>query len=90
MAILFGELIALSTAFTFGLSNVLFRKVEHVYPPVVINLVRSILGLFSFSIIILINNQLPLIYSIFANTIALVILIISGLLGQAIGDTIYF
>ena len=90
MVIFIGELVALSTAFTFGLSNVFFRKVENIYPPLIINLVRSTLGLISFSIIILINNQLPILYSVLLNIITLILLVISGLLGQAIGDTIYF
>jgi DME family drug/metabolite transporter len=85
-----GEIIALGSAFAFGISNVLFRKVERVYPPLIINLTRTSLGTIIFLILILINNNVSEIYFIVANSTILLLLIFSGLFGQAIGDTIYY
>jgi DME family drug/metabolite transporter len=85
-----GEIIALGSAFAFGISNVFFRKVEGIYPPLVINLTRTSLGTIIFLILIIINNNESEIYFILNNLTILFLLIISGLFGQAIGDTIYY
>lgn len=83
-----GELIAILACLTFVTSNVLFRKTEHEASPAFINVVRTAIGTLTFIIVALVFGIL---YEIFSLPWGLwVILIISFIFGQVIGDTSYF
>ncbi|MFX1570321.1 MAG: DMT family transporter [Promethearchaeota archaeon] len=83
-----GELIAILAVLTFVSSNVLFRKTEHEVSPTYINFFRTGIGTLSFILIILLLNKLNLIFIIPWNLWLL--LILSFVFGQVIGDTAYF
>ncbi|WP_371805282.1 DMT family transporter [Candidatus Lokiarchaeum ossiferum] len=83
-----GVLISILANLSFVISNVLFRKTEHEASPKFINTFRTLLGTITFFI-------MALIFGIFADIFAIppilwVILIVSFIFGQVIGDTSYF
>ncbi|MFX1426929.1 MAG: DMT family transporter [Promethearchaeota archaeon] len=83
-----GEVIAILAVLTFVGSNVIFRKTEHVASPTFINFFRTAVGTLTFILLALFLNQLNLIFQI---TWELwLILILSFVFGQVIGDTAYF
>ncbi|NVM38425.1 MAG: DMT family transporter [Candidatus Lokiarchaeota archaeon] len=83
-----GELIAISAVLTFVGSNVMFRKVENEVTPLFINFFRTAIGTLSFILIALFINSLNLIFLIPAEL--WILLILSFVFGQVIGDTAYF
>jgi drug/metabolite transporter (DMT)-like permease len=83
-----GELIAILAVLTFVSSNVLFRKTEHEVSPTFINFFRTGIGTISFILISLFLNKLNLIFVIPWELWLL--LILSFVFGQVIGDTAYF
>ncbi|UCD00879.1 MAG: DMT family transporter [Promethearchaeota archaeon] len=83
-----GELIAIFAVLTFVGSNVIFRKTEHEVSPTFINFFRTGIGTLTFIFIALILNQLNLVLIIPWEL--WLILIISFIFGQVIGDTAYF
>ncbi|MFX1315817.1 MAG: DMT family transporter [Promethearchaeota archaeon] len=83
-----GELIAILACLTFVTSNVLFRKTEHEASPAFINVVRTAIGTITFIIVALVFGIL---FEIFSLPWGLwIILIVSFIFGQVIGDTSYF
>ncbi|MFX0146092.1 MAG: DMT family transporter, partial [Candidatus Hodarchaeota archaeon] len=83
-----GELIAILACLTFVTSNVLFRKTEHEASPAFINVVRTAIGTLTFIIVALVFGIL---FDIFSLPWGLwVILIVSFIFGQVVGDTAYF
>ncbi|MFX1377537.1 MAG: DMT family transporter [Promethearchaeota archaeon] len=83
-----GELIAISAVLTFVSSNVIFRKTENEVSPTFINFFRTAIGTLTFFFIVLFLNQLNLIFMIPWEIWLL--LILSFIFGQVIGDTAYF
>ncbi|MFX1281319.1 MAG: DMT family transporter [Promethearchaeota archaeon] len=83
-----GEVIAIFAVLTFVGSNVLFRKTEHEASPTFINFFRTAVGTITFVIIVLIINQFDLLIQIPWEL--WIILILSFVFGQVIGDTAYF
>jgi len=83
-----GELIAILAVLTFVGSNVIFRKTEREVSPAFINFFRTGIGTLTFILVILLLNQLNLIFIIPWELWFL--LILSFIFGQVIGDTAYF
>jgi drug/metabolite transporter (DMT)-like permease len=83
-----GEFIAIFSSLSFVISNVLFRRVEHEASPVFINFFRTAIGTITFILIALFTFTFQLIFSI--PWVLWLILYISFLFGQVIGDTAYF
>lgn len=83
-----GEFIAILAVLTFVGSNVIFRKTEHEASPTFINFFRTGIGTLTFILIVLFLNQLNLIFIIPWELWLL--LILSFIFGQVIGDTAYF
>jgi drug/metabolite transporter (DMT)-like permease len=83
-----GEFIAILAVLTFVSSNVIFRKTEHEVSPTFINFFRTAIGTLTFFLIILFMNQLNLVFIIPWELWLL--LIISFIFGQVIGDTAFF
>jgi len=83
-----GELIAISAVLTFVGSNAIFRKTEHEVSPTFINFFRTCIGTITFILIILFLNQFNLLFMIPWELWLL--LILSFVFGQVIGDTAYF
>jgi drug/metabolite transporter (DMT)-like permease len=83
-----GEVIAIFAVLTFVGSNVLFRKTEHEASPTFINFFRTGVGTITFIFIVLIINQFDLLIQIPWEL--WIILILSFVFGQVIGDTAYF
>jgi drug/metabolite transporter (DMT)-like permease len=83
-----GELIALLAVLTFVGSNVLFRKTEKEASPTFINFVRTAIGTITFIIISIFLGLFLLAFSLPWDL--WVILFLSFLFGQVIGDTAYF
>ncbi|MFX0022584.1 MAG: DMT family transporter [Candidatus Hermodarchaeota archaeon] len=83
-----GKLVAISAVFTFVVSNVIFRKTELEVSPTFINFFRTAIGTLTFFFIILILNQLNLIFVV--SWELWLLLILSFVFGQVIGDTAYF
>jgi drug/metabolite transporter (DMT)-like permease len=83
-----GELIAISAVLTFVISNVIFRKTEKEVSPTFINFFRTATGTLTFFFIVLFLNQLNLIFIIPWEL--WILLILSFVFGQVIGDTAYF
>jgi drug/metabolite transporter (DMT)-like permease len=83
-----GEIIALLANLTFVISNAMFRKTEKSTSPSFINMFRTGIGMITFLIISLIIGLFQLIF-LLPWTLWL-ILIISFVFGQVIGDTFYF
>jgi drug/metabolite transporter (DMT)-like permease len=83
-----GEWIAILAVLTFVISNVLFRRTEREASPTFINYVRTLIGTITFLILALSFNVFS---QIFLLPITLwIILIISFVFGQVVGDTAYF
>ena len=83
-----GEIIAILAVLTFVVSNVLFRKTEREASPFFINFFRTAIGMLTFLIIAVV---LGLISYIFLLPLSLwLMLFLSFLFGQVIGDTAYF
>jgi drug/metabolite transporter (DMT)-like permease len=83
-----GELIAILAVLTFVVSNVIFRKTENQVSPIFINFFRTAIGTITFLLIVLFLNILNLI-SLIPWELWL-LLILSFVFGQVIGDTAYF
>ncbi len=83
-----GELVAISAVLTFVVSNVIFRKTEKEVSPTFINFFRTAVGTLTFFFIVLFLNQLNLIFIIPWEL--WILLILSFVFGQVIGDTAYF
>ncbi|MFX1357901.1 MAG: EamA family transporter [Promethearchaeota archaeon] len=83
-----GELIALLAVLTFVGSNVLFRKTEKEASPTFINFIRTAIGTVTFIIISIFLGLFILIFSLPWDL--WVLLFLSFLFGQVIGDTSYF
>ncbi|RMG33748.1 MAG: DMT family transporter [Methanobacteriota archaeon] len=82
-----GELLAISATITFVLSSAMFRKVEAYLTSAQISAFRTLVGLITFYIIGLVSNLFHYALQISLNLILL--LIVSILAGQVIGDTLY-
>ena len=83
-----GELFAIFAVLTFVGSNVLFRKVEHAASPTYINFFRTAVGTITFIVVALIIGTF---FNIFLLPFELwIMLFVSFLFGQVIGDTAYF
>jgi len=83
-----GEIIAILAVLTFVGSNAIFRKTEHEVSPTFINFFRTGIGTLTFILIILFLNQFNLLFVIPWELWLL--LILSFIFGQVIGDTAYF
>lgn len=83
-----GELIAILAVLTFVGSNAIFRKTEREASPTFINFFRTGIGTLTFILIVLFLNKLNLIFLIPWEL--WLILILSFVFGQVIGDTAYF
>jgi drug/metabolite transporter (DMT)-like permease len=83
-----GELIAILAVLTFVGSNVIFRKTELEASPTFINFFRTGIGTVTFIFLTLFLNVLNLIFIIPWEL--WVLLILSFIFGQVIGDTAYF
>jgi drug/metabolite transporter (DMT)-like permease len=83
-----GELLSILAVLTFVGSNSIFRKTEHEASPIFINFFRTLVGTITFFLIILVFGEF---FTIFLLPWEIwVILIISFVFGQVIGDTAYF
>ena len=83
-----GEIVAILAVLTFVVSNVIFRKTEKEVTPTYINFFRTAIGTLTFFLIGLVLNQFNLIFIIPWEL--WILLIISLVFGQVIGDTAYF
>jgi len=83
-----GELTAILAVLTFVVSNVIFRRTEHEASPAYINFFRTGIGTLTFFIIAIILNIFVMIFLIPLEI--WIILIISFVFGQVVGDTAYF
>ena len=83
-----GELTAILAVLTFVVSNVIFRKTEHEASPAYINFFRTGIGTLTFFIMAIILNIFVMIFLIPLEI--WIILIISFVFGQVVGDTAYF
>lgn len=83
-----GEWIAILAVLSFLVSNVLFRRTEKEASPIFINFIRTAIGTITFFILSFFYNVF---FSIFLLPVELwLLLCISFLFGQVIGDTSYF
>lgn len=83
-----GEIIAILAVLTFVGSSVLFRKTEHEASPTFINFIRTAIGTLTFILLAIFLNRFNLIFQIPWEL--WLILILSFVFGQVIGDTAYF
>ncbi|MFX1572987.1 MAG: DMT family transporter [Promethearchaeota archaeon] len=83
-----GEIFAIFAVLTFVASNVIFRKTEKEASPTFINFLRTGIGTLTFFLIIIFLNRLNLIFII--SWQLWILLILSFIFGQVIGDTAYF
>ena len=83
-----GEIIAVSSILCFVISNAMIRKVESVASPAQINAVRTTIGAITFVIIALILGIFLEMFSFSSNI--WILLLVSVLFAQVIGDTAYF
>jgi len=83
-----GEILAILAVITFVGSNVLFRKTEKEASPIFINFVRTAIGTITFIIASLFLGIFLLIFSLPWDL--WIILFMSFLFGQVLGDTAYF
>ena len=83
-----GEIIALFAVLTFVVSNVLFRKTERDASPAFINFFRTAIGTLTFILIAVVLGIFTYIFLV--PWILWIILFLSFLFGQVIGDTAYF
>lgn len=79
-----GSLAALISAFTWALGSILFRKLGDKVSPLGMNLGKSIIGILYLGIILLLLGMKPM------GNREFLLLICSGLLGIAFGDTFFF
>jgi len=83
-----GEWIAILASLSFVLSNILFRKVDSEASPTFINSFRTFVGVITFVLIAVIYGFF---YQIFDLSVVIwLLLILSFIFGQVIGDTAYF
>jgi len=83
-----GEIIAVLAVLTFVVSNVLYRRTEHQASPVFINFLRTGIGTLTFIVISVVLGIFSYIFLL--PWILWVMLFLSFLFGQVIGDTAYF
>lgn len=83
-----GELLAIIASVTFPLSNALFKKVDKYVTPAQINAIRTTIGAITFLGIIIIFQSWMLLTELTMGII--VLLLVSIIFGQIIGDTAYF
>jgi drug/metabolite transporter (DMT)-like permease len=83
-----GEFISILAVLTFVGSNVIFRQTEQEVSPTFINFFRTCIGTLTFIIVLLLINQFTIIFIIPLEL--WLILILSFIFGQVIGDTAYF
>jgi len=83
-----GELIAILAVLTFVISNVIFKRAEHEASPTFINFVRTAIGTLTFFMLAIIFNVIFLVFLLPWEL--WLILFISFIFGQIIGDTAYF
>ncbi|MBY9017535.1 MAG: DMT family transporter [Candidatus Lokiarchaeota archaeon] len=83
-----GELIAILAVLTFVISNVIFKRAEHEASPTFINFVRTAIGTLTFFMLAIIFNVFFLVFLLPWEL--WLILFISFIFGQIIGDTAYF
>ncbi len=83
-----GEFIAILAVLTFVISNVIFKRAEHEASPTFINFVRTAIGTLTFFMLAIIFNIFFLVFLLPWEL--WLILFISFLFGQIIGDTAYF
>ena len=83
-----GEFIAILAVLTFVISNVIFKRAEHEASPTFINLVRTTIGTLTFFMLAIIFNVFFLVFLLPWEL--WLILLISFIFGQIIGDTAYF
>ncbi len=83
-----GEIIAIFAVITFVVSNVLFRKTEHDASPAFINFFRTAIGTLTFIVVAVVLGIFTYIFLV--PWILWIILFLSFLFGQVIGDTAYF
>lgn len=80
----FGSLAALTSAFTWALGSILFRKLGDKVSPLGMNLGKNIIGILYLGVILLLLGIEPM------SNREFLLLICSGLLGIALGDTFFF
>ncbi|MFX1479029.1 MAG: DMT family transporter [Promethearchaeota archaeon] len=83
-----GEIIAILAVITFVGSNVIFRKTENQASPIFINFFRTAIGTLTFILIVVFLNKINLIFILPWEL--WILLILSFVFGQVIGDTAYF
>jgi len=83
-----GEIIAIFAVLTFVVSNVLFRKTERDASPAFINFFRTAIGTLTFIVVAVVLGIFTYIFLLPWNL--WIILFLSFLFGQVIGDTAYF
>jgi len=83
-----GEIIAIFAVLTFVVSNVLFRKTERDASPAFINFFRTAIGTLTFIVVAVVLGIFTYIFLV--PWILWIILFLSFLFGQVIGDTAYF
>jgi drug/metabolite transporter (DMT)-like permease len=83
-----GVLIAIIAVLTFVISNVLFRKTEEEASPTFINFIRTLVGTLTFIILSAFFNVFFLIFLLPLHL--WIMLFISFIFGQVVGDTAYF
>lgn len=83
-----GEIIAILAVLTFVVSNVIFRKTEHEATPAFINFFRTTVGTITFILIALLMGVFHYIFTLHWGL--WILLCLSFLFGQVIGDTAYF
>lgn len=79
-----GGLAALASAVVWALGSIMFRKIGEEVTPFGMNLCKGIIGLFYLSVVIILSGFKPVSVSTF------LLLGASGLLGIALGDTLFF
>jgi len=82
-----GEIMALSSAAIWAVAVILFKKSGETAHPISLNLFKNILGVGLFFLTMLVLGQVQFRYG---TTRDLVLLLISGVLGIAISDTLFF
>ncbi|MGQ4648361.1 EamA family transporter [Lyngbya aestuarii] len=81
-----GELAALGAAFLWAVSTVVYGHLGRSYAPIILNLMKGVIAIALLLLTIFLNGtQLPLL-----NIKALGLLLLSGIIGIALGDTAYF
>lgn len=83
-----GQLIAIFTAILFPLSNSFFRRIDTKVSPVQINAVRTTIGVITFIIMIILVNKISLVFDV--GLFIILLLLMSIIFGQILGDSFYF